>query len=449
MNPSFERCFCVLPNLDGSSLLVQVRDEGLDIPSFELPRNRLDFFPDQVIQIREAVRREIGAEVTVRRHLHSGSDNQICLLELQAPLNSCPDGFRWIDTREAEHVWADPVSAEAWVLGLRALQSERRRAPWEELGWYRSASEWILEQLDRLSYRPTGSIEQIKGAWGWSSLLRVDTDRGHLYFKACYPRPPFEADLLPRLAELWPANMPRVVAADSERNWTLIAEFSGINLEPLGMDLHARALTKFAELQRESADQMPRWRKAGVRDMSPVALLTELQLNEAAYSRIEDLMPRIRELLQRLANSPIPLVLANEDFRAGNIHVVGDDFLYFDWAFGVIAHPFFGLNYFLNRMIRDPQIDGFRWRVELNEARRTLRDAYLAQWTEYASMDRLVEEFWICRRLYYLYDAIFSVTDAIYLDADAPWTQGCFDHLDNCLQSLPKALAIIDALDPD
>lgn len=64
-------------------------------------------------------------------------------------------------------------------------------------------------------------------------------------------------------------------------------------------------------------------------------------------------------------------------------------------------------------------------------------------------MERLREEFWMCRRLYYLYDAIFTVTDLLYIDADAPWTLGCLEHLENCFTSLPKALEIIDGLERD
>lgn len=287
------------------------------MPSFDLRRNRLDFFPDQVPSIREAVWSEIGAEVTVRRHLCGDQTSQICLLELQDPLPVYPEGFRWIDSHVNEHAWADALSMEAWRQWKLVDDSEQRLAPWEELGWYRSASTWVLERLEQVGYRPLGPVEQIKGAWGWSSLLRVDTDHGKVYFKAGYPRPPFEAKLLPHLAEVWPAKMPRVLAADSQRNWTLLAEFSGVNLEPLDMRLHAQAIRTFAEIQRDSCNHLWRWHDAGVRDMSPRTLLWEMEINPAAYRQIETILPRIRELFLELADSPLPLCSRQRGFPGG------------------------------------------------------------------------------------------------------------------------------------
>src|SRR5258708_17902063 len=69
-----------------------------------------------------------------------------------------------------------------------------------------------------------GHVEQLH-ARVWSTVLRVRTEAGLVYFKAvAAPLYAFEPDVTRALADLLPANLPRVLAVDEARHWMLLAD---------------------------------------------------------------------------------------------------------------------------------------------------------------------------------------------------------------------------------
>lgn len=471
------KCWCVLPNDEGTSLLVRVTELGISMPYIDLPRNRLGFFPDQVLDVSKGIHQLLHADVTVLRHLHGDENAQICLLELQSPLDQIPEGYVWIDARSNwqpdpedpekfvwvdEYVWEDEPSKRAWNRWKDVHGPLTRVAPWEEIGWFSHAKEWMEAKLAELGYRQTGRVRQIKAGWGWSSILNAETDRGTVFMKADYRRPPKEVSVIQLLAERWPNNVPRVIAADIERNWMLMTAFPGECLERRDTADHIAALVKFAEIQRATADETEKWLAIKCRDMRPESLL-ELTRKLAAdkhwlrvgpdkflyfdLKELEQKLPRIESILEQLANSKIPNVIGNEDFRSGNIRIHNGEFIYFDWSATVITHPFFGLNYFLNRMIRGARDDAFRWRIDLEDPMRSpLAQAYLVQWSDYATADEIKTDFWLCRRLFYLYEALRAYTDHRFLDTDTPWAEGTISYVPHSLRRCLTAIDEIDAL---
>ena len=85
------------------------------------------------------------------------------------------------------------------------------RLPWERPDWVAEATSWIRERVE-----VTGEIEQPHVRW-WSTVLRVPTAGGDLFFKAVAPVHHFEAPLTARLSELQPGRVPDVVDVDSGR----------------------------------------------------------------------------------------------------------------------------------------------------------------------------------------------------------------------------------------
>ena len=177
-----------------------------------LPWLRLNFFPDHIPFIRQELRRDTNLDMTVLQHLQDSDDVQICLMEVQSVVGSLPDGYLWLDSREGVNIkWADEQSSQAW----RAWKSVSKTgdesvvlAPWERNGWFDEASLWVQTRLREAGYGLKGPVDQVKGAWGWSSILKAETDRGTVYLKADYDRPPKEVAVILKLAERWPRNAP-------------------------------------------------------------------------------------------------------------------------------------------------------------------------------------------------------------------------------------------------
>ncbi len=91
---------------------------------------------------------------------------------------------------------------------------------WTDATWLGVAHLWIEAQLHQLGRRVTGPIEQ-PHARPWSTVLRVPTDQGSVWFKANIPRLAYEAQVLKLLAREQPEAGPELLAVDAERGWTL------------------------------------------------------------------------------------------------------------------------------------------------------------------------------------------------------------------------------------
>src|SRR6185312_11892256 len=131
-----------------------------------------------------------------------------------------PDGSRWIGAADlADIALVDEeqrAALERWFAeaGSGAIPAER--APWECPGWFAVATEWIEQELAGLGWQRSGPYVQLH-ARGWSSVLRAPTTGGIVYFKAVTQPFAFEPPLTALLAELLPAESPRVLAIDRDR----------------------------------------------------------------------------------------------------------------------------------------------------------------------------------------------------------------------------------------
>ena len=454
------RCFCIISNEAQSCILVRKAHDGYECPCVMLPWLRLKFFPDHIPHIRQELRRDTHLDMTVLRHLKDGDDVQLCLIEVQSVVGGLPDGYLWLDVREGAGVeWADEQSSQAWQAWRSVCETGDNpptAAPWERDGWFGDAKLWMQTRLREAGYELKGPVDQLKGAWGWSSILKAETDRGNVYFKADYDRPPKEVAVVFKLAERWPRNLPQIIAADVERGWMLMSDFAGASLETADASHFLNAVTLFAKIQQSTAPDRSEWELLGCPDMTPANLfrLTRRLIADTVVfcdgegglcgeelTELERKIPQMEQMLTRLASSVLPITISNEDFRAGNVAVCGSEYVFYDWGNTVMTHPMFGINYFLNRMIRPDSEDRLRWRNDLvDEGRRALMSAFLAQWTDYASWDQLSSEFWLCRRLCSLYEAVKCYCDLPFVGTTSPWGAGSLAYIPQAVRNLIAAL---------
>src|SRR5262245_59132516 len=91
-------------------------------------------------------------------------------------------------------------------------------------------------------------------------------------------------------------------------------------------------------------------------------------LSDLEIEELRNYAPTLKAMCEELAVFGIPYTLEHGDFWGGNITVTDNRFIFFDWAFSCIAHPFFSLGALAPDQDYMPTVPG---------AALCLRDAYL------------------------------------------------------------------------
>jgi hypothetical protein len=292
------------------------------------------------------------------------------------------------------------------------MKSERSQSPWSEPGWLEHASAWIDDELSRLGRTTTGPVEQPHER-PWSTILRVPTHEGAVYFKACAGVLAHEVAVTQALAQWKPDCMPSVLAAEPKEGWMLMAD-GGITVrEAIKAEGDIRhweqLLPRYAELQIEMVNHVDDLLAAGI----PNRLLTTLPdqietllghkdmlhigqpegLTSAEYERLVGMKERLTGLCDELAASPIPESIHHGDFHDANIFLNEGRYVFFDWGDSSVAHPFFSLR---TAFVIIEYFQGFKpGSPELAQ----LRDVYLEPWKSFGSRDNLLAAFELASRL--------------------------------------------------
>src|SRR3954463_13787600 len=95
--------------------------------------------------------------------------------------------------------------------------------PWTDPDWLAGAHAWIEAQVARLGTGPVRSYDQFH-VRPWSTVIRVRTAGGDLYFKANMPQPRHEARLVSLLSARRPDLVPPPACVDLERGWLLMED---------------------------------------------------------------------------------------------------------------------------------------------------------------------------------------------------------------------------------
>jgi hypothetical protein len=278
---------------------------------------------------------------------------------------------------------------------------------WTDPAWLEEAHEWIHAQVE-----PTGAIEQ-PHVRPWSTVLRVPTAGGDLWFKANLPVHTHEAGVVSLLARLRPDRVPELVAADLERGWMLMGD-GGVRLRELverERDLHRwlEVLPAYAELQSDVAAQAAEFVALGAPDRRLAVLAAQYEqllaefrgLTAAKLRRLRALVPRVAELCDDLATLGVPETIQHDDFHDGQIFMQDDAYLFFDWGDACVSHPFFTMSVTLEGVI-GWGLDDVEGSVDVTP----FRDAYLAAFDGHAGRAELEAALaialrlgWVCRAL--------------------------------------------------
>lgn len=307
--------------------------------------------------------------------------------------------------------------------------------PWMEAGWDEKSQAWIKTQLTAHRIELKGTIEQIH-AYPWSTIYKIPTTSGNLFFKATAGLTIYEIPLSAALKELNTNAMPDLVATNPEAGWMMMRDGGKRLRETIQADVDWRywreLLPQYAALQIQAIPAIENLLKLGLPDRSLKNLPRLFQniiseshffqnesedaLSDANYQRLLDLAPVVEEKSKELASYAIPETIHHGDLHDGNIFYDGSRYVFYDWGDICYSHPFFSL--------RTAYVSAeMRFGLEENSPELyRLREAYLPAWRDYASAEDLEKAFalamelWAISSLFSWHQQIASLDAETYKD---------------------------------
>ncbi|WP_193609606.1 hypothetical protein [Nocardioides lijunqiniae] len=222
--------------------------------------------------------------------------------------------------------------------------------PWTDAAWLAQAHSWIDGQLAGLGLMRTGEIEQ-PHVEVWSTVLRVPTATGPVWFKANHGPLAHEAALVTLLAQRVPDLVDPLLAADLDRGWLLMAD-AGERLRELvpverSLDRWHHALDQVARISLALEDDVDALLAMGVPDLrldvltvSYDALMTEIDAEPRSRKAID----QVTRLTEQLASYGIRESIQHDDLHDGQVFVRAGRHRVMDWGDACVSHPFFVLS---------------------------------------------------------------------------------------------------------
>ncbi|WP_433008504.1 phosphotransferase [Kribbella sp. CA-294648] len=410
-----------------TAVVVRPDDESLLVLPTGLPRVEVadDFwFPDVEPAVR-ALSDQLGIDAYVLSCLDDGKAAAGSgagsgeVMYLMVNTGAIPPGARWVADFD------DPAAESA--RRQLALPSDAPVTPaWTRPGWYAEALPWIKKQLTDAGTPLTGVPAQVR-CWGLSNVLRCPTAKGNVYFKALGHSStirPARADALPLLfahepvllrglSDARPGEVPAPLAIDEERAWMLLPDLGRALAHETGVELWIESLRGHARLQRSFADQTEVLFSLTCVDRRLAVLDGEIDRLLGANAATEQLEPHeraelprraeeLRKAIGELAAIGVPETLLHGDLHPRNLAVRDGEVLAFDWTDAAVSHPFLDLVTFVEKrspLSTSPQV----------------RDAYLAEWQEYASPAELRRALTLAEELGALHQTMTSLHLADHL----------------------------------
>jgi len=306
------------------------------------------------------------------------------------------------------------------------MSSSQPQLRWHNPDWQAQAHEWIRAEAKRNSIQLTGDIEQ-NHAYAWSTVMRVLSNEGTLFFKATAPETIYEIALTEKMAGWFPDRMPELVAIDTARGWMLMrdgGEQLRASIRPT-QDIKPwePVITQYAELQIGLAEHVDEILALGIPDHRPSALpalYTQLLADTASlmidqekgltsteFQQLQKLTLRFEQICKDLSAFGIPDSLNHGDFHDGNVLLKNGPLknrrvTFFDWGDASVTHPFVSLRTFFVSIEIALKLDDYAFTPEMSQ----LLDRYLEAWQVYGSQEAL-------KSAYRLSKSVASISKAL------------------------------------
>jgi hypothetical protein len=174
---------------------------------------------------------------------------------------------------------------------------------WEDPDFLAEVGVWVDARLRELDVARTGDVEQ-PHVRSWSTVLRVPTENGPVWFKANTPELRHEVAVVEHVSRRVPERVPALLASDVERGWMLMAD-AGERLREVVESEHSLerwhdVLSGAADLHRGLEPDVDDLLTAGVPDLRLAGLADK-------YAELVDRMevePRFRQAKSRVRDWP-------------------------------------------------------------------------------------------------------------------------------------------------
>jgi len=291
--------------------------------------------------------------------------------------------------------------------------SNQSQLLWQDPDWLKQAHDWIRSETKRQSIRITGEIEQ-PHVYPWSTVLRVPTNAGTLFFKATATETVYEATLTQALAGWYPDTMPELLAVDTARGWMLMrdgGEQLRASIRPTqDITPWTPVISLFSEMQIGSVEHVSELLALGIPDWRLMhlpklfsQLLTDTDslrldqpdgLTSDDFRRVQELAPRFAQICDELAAYGIPETINHGDFHDGNVLVKNGRVTLFDWGDGCVSHPFVSLRTFFVSIEIALTLEDYSPPTPEMTA---LLHLYLEPWQRFASKENLLAAYELSR----------------------------------------------------
>lgn len=293
------------------------------------------------------------------------------------------------------------------------MSSTQTQLRWHDPVWQKQAHGWIRTKAQQNSIQLTGEIEQ-PHAYAWSTVMRVPSNEGTLFFKATAPETIYEIALTKMMAGWFPDCMPDLVAVDTARGWMLMrdgGEQLRASIRPT-QDVKPwdPVIARYAELQIGLAGHVDEILALGIPDYRLVVLpalykqlLTDKEslmidqekgLTSADVHQLQNLTPRFEQICADLAAYGIPESINHGDFHDGNVLLKNGRITFFDWGDADVTHPFVSLRTFFVSMEISLKLDD--WAPPTPEMT-ALLNRYLKLWERFGNKERLLAAYNLSR----------------------------------------------------
>jgi Ser/Thr protein kinase RdoA (MazF antagonist) len=229
---------------------------------------------------------------------------------------------------------------------------------------------------------PTGDVELVEH-WPLSSVLRLETDGGTLFFKAVFPIFKHEPVMTAQLTARHPSLTPELLAIDETRGWMLMRELRGSPIGDQDVSRWREGLRAAATIHKAWIGRDAELLSLGVHDRTLQALerdmaagFGEVDLSPEDRRRLEASLPTFARASAELGAGAVPETLVHGDLHPWNVMAADDGIRIFDWSDSCVSHPFFDLPTYFEH-------------TDDEEARAAQLEAYLAVWSDAAPMGEL------------------------------------------------------------